>query len=157
MHCRQAGTGEKVLEYLGRYIHRIAIANSRIESFDGKHVVFRYRENRSREMKRCRVEATEFVRRFMQHVLPRGFVKVRSYGLFSSSCRADLDLARQQLLAPAIETPSSQPPMSDAPGDEPKEIAERTCPHCGVGCMRIVAELPPSLTAAAPPNIRAPP
>jgi hypothetical protein len=156
VHCQHAGTGEKVLEYLGRYVHRIAIANSRIESFDGEHVVFRYRENRSGQMKRCRIDATEFVRRFMQHVLPRRFVKVRSYGLFSSSCRDALDLARQHL-TPATGAPSSQSFGSGAPRDEHKEITERTCSHCNVGRMRIVAELLPSFTAGAPLNIRAPP
>jgi hypothetical protein len=64
VHCRHAGTGEKVLEYLGRYMHRIAISNSRLEHFDGQHVIFRYRDNRSSKIKRCRLEALEFIRRF---------------------------------------------------------------------------------------------
>jgi hypothetical protein len=145
-----------VLEYLGRYVHRIAIANSRLESFDGESVVFRYRENRSGEMKRCRLEAIEFVRRFMQHVLPQRFVKVRSYRLFSSSCPPSLHHARESL-APASAARSSSPSGSDAPTDTPKETVERTCPHCGVGRMRIVAELSPTFTARAPLNIRAPP
>jgi len=88
VHCRQAGTGEKVLEYLGRYVYRIAIANSRIESFDGERTVFRYRDGRSGEMRCCRIDAIEFTRRFLQHVLPRALVKVRSYGLYASTARA---------------------------------------------------------------------
>lgn len=103
VHCQHAGTGDKVLEYLGRYVHRVALSNSRLESFDGEHVVFRYRDNRSGAIQHCRLDARDFIGRFLQHVLPKSFVKVRAYGLHRSSCREALDLVRQAL---TIQTPS---------------------------------------------------
>ena len=150
-----------MLEYLGRYMHRIAIANSRLEDFDGERVTFRYRDNRCSKIKRCRLDAIEFIRRFLQHVLPRRFVKVRSYGLFSTSSRPALEQARR-MLAPEratsdTEGSSTVVPVSDDSGHESDEVALRRCPHCGVGRMHIVAELLPTFIMNAPPRIRVPP
>jgi len=160
VHCRHAGTGEKVLEYLGRYVYRIAIANSRLESFDGERVVFRYRDGRSGEMKRRALDAVEFTRRFLQHVLPRHFVKVRAYGLYGASCRPALEHARQ-ILAQATQPSgdSSRDTSAAAPAvhEEPVAVFARTCPHCKVGHMRIVAELMPMWASTSPHEIRAPP
>ena len=164
VHCQHAGTGEKVLEYLGRYVYRIAIANSRLESFDGEQVVFRYRDGRSGETKRCRTDAIEFTRRFLQHVLPRGFVKVRSYGLYSTSNRPALDSARAQLAQAAHPTaaPSDSPSaLASAPSETvPRESdagAPRTCPRCGLGHMHVVADLLPTFATSPHPITRAPP
>ncbi len=151
VHCQHAGSGEKVLEYLGRYVHRIAIANSSIENVDGKSVTFRYRDNRTRAVSRCRLDAIEFVRRFLQHVLPRRFVKVRSYGLYSTSCRPALEHAREALVR------ASQGEVADGPRSGTTNHPERTCPFCGVGRMHVVAELPRIWPAGAPPSVRAPP
>jgi len=164
VHCQHAGTGEKVLDYLGRYVYRIAIANSRLESFDGEQVVFRYRDRRSGEMKRCRIDAIEFTRRFLQHVLPRSFVKVRSYGLYSASSRPSLEHARRTLTQPAqSSTPELEraSPLASASNDsgqeQSHELVRRKCPHCGVGRMHIVADLLPTPSTNAHPVIRAPP
>ncbi len=159
VHCQHAGTGKKVLEYLGRYMHRTAIANSRLEHFDGEHVTFRYRDNRSSKIRHCHLDAVEFARRFLQHVLPRRFVKVRSYGLYSTSSRPDLEQATQ-MLAPATATSDSDSaptPEPDDSGGEPGQAALRACPHCGVGHMHIVAELLPTARSKTPIRIRAPP
>ena len=140
-------------------MHRIAIANSRIETFDGRHVVFRYRDNRSAEIKRCRLGAMEFVRRFLQHVLPRRFVKVRSYGLYSTSSRPALEKA-QHMLASAgatADTGSTTDPAPDDSGHEPAEVVLRTCPNCGIGHMHIVAKLLPTFIANPPLRTRVPP
>src|SRR5207253_7412679 len=112
VHCQHAGQGQKVLEYLGRYVFRVAITNSRIEGFDQGRVTFRYRDNRSQQLQRVNVPAEEFLRRFLLHVLPRGFVKVRSYGLFSAHCPEQLEQARTLL---AIQTPDVQPETSPLP------------------------------------------
>ena len=163
VHCQHAGTGEKVLEYLGRYVYRIAIANSRLESFDGQHVVFRYRDGRSGAMKRCEIDAMEFTRRFLQHVLPRGFVKVRSYGLYSTSSRPSLEHARGQFAHAArgsdgrcdgVSTLASVPNDTVA---QAEAIPRRTCPRCGLGRMHVVADLPPTFAASSHPIVRAPP
>jgi hypothetical protein len=157
VHCQHAGTGEKVLEYLGRYMNRIAIANSRLEHFDGDSVVFRYRDNRSGKITRCRLEAIEFMRRFLQHVLPRRFVKVRSYGLYATSNRNGLEKAQRMLTVSDTDDTSTLAHDADDPVREPREVAPRGCPHCGVGHMHIVAELPPVFTPNAPLRIRVPP
>jgi hypothetical protein len=150
VHCQHAGTGEKVLEYLGRYVHRVAIPNSRLEAFDGEHVDFRYRDNRTGEVRRCRLAALDFLGRFLQHVLPRHLVKVRSYGLYSSAARPSLQRA-MDLLAERGDCIARKMP-DDAAGRD-----ERTCPRCGVGCMQLVAELLPIFSTNGPPSIRAPP
>ncbi len=78
VHCKPAVQGtEKVLEYLGRYIHRVAITNSRLLSIDDGKVTFRYRDSRTGETKTMTLDANEFIRRFLQHVLPSGVHKVR--------------------------------------------------------------------------------
>lgn len=160
VHCQHAGTGEKVLEYLGRYMHRIAIANSRLETFDGQHVVFRYHDNRSRKVKHCRLEAIEFVRRFLQHVLPRRFVKVRAYGLYSTSSRPALEQALRMLAPAGATSDADSSALGLAPDDsghEPVEVVLRTCPSCGIGHMHIVAELLPTFISNPPPKTRVPP
>lgn len=155
VHCQHAGTGDKVLEYLGRYVYRIAIANSRLENFDGERVVFRYRDGRSGQTKRCALEALEFIRRFLQHALPRRFVKVRAYGLYSASCRPALERARQIL---GQATPCSGDTPQGASASVPAvDDAGRTCPYCQAGRMQIVAELLPVLLPNSRTTIRAPP
>lgn len=84
-HAQHAGSGEKVLEYLGRYIFRIAISHSRLESLDQGQVTFRYRDNQSQQIQRVRLPAAEFLQRFLAHVLPQGLPKIRHYGLAASA------------------------------------------------------------------------
>jgi hypothetical protein len=142
VHCQQAGTGEKVLDYLGRYVFRIAIANSRLERFEDGQVTFRYRENRSGEIRRCTLPNQEFIARFLQHVLPRGFAKVRYYGLYSPACKNLLEKSRQLLGAlQTIETDPEQPilsPTLHAQGND----EDARCPFCGVGRMVMIQKLP---------------
>ncbi len=77
VHCQPAGRGEQVLDYLGRYLVRVAIPNSRLERIEDGQVTFRYRDNRTHKLRRVTVPAVEFLHRFLQHVLPRGCTKVR--------------------------------------------------------------------------------
>jgi len=110
-----------VLRYLGRYTHRVAISNHRLIAFDGEQVTFRWKdyahENQWRTMT---ITAVEFLRRFVQHVLPRGFVRIRQFGYLASACRtARLALARRLLRRAASPPPSSlTPPVWH-------------CPRCG--------------------------
>ncbi len=147
VHLQHAGTGEKVLEYLARYVFRIALVNSRLERFDAGHVTFRYRDGRSGARRRCTLDALQFLGRFLQHVLPQGFAKVRHYGLFSPRHRPLLEHARTALLAPA---PSLEPgatpeiiPTDSAPNREPGLPSTARCPQCRVGLLRIVETLAP--------------
>ena len=93
------GSQTQVLKYLARYTHRVAISNQRLLSFDGHHVRFRWKDyahgNKQRIMT---LTASEFLRRFCQHLLPRGFVRIRHFGYLANARRADLmALARKQL------------------------------------------------------------
>jgi hypothetical protein len=106
VHSQHAGSGEKVLHYLGRYVFRIAIANSRLESLDNGDVRFRYRDNRTQQIRHVTLPAHEFLDRFLQHVLPRGSVKVRYYGIWSPAKRRQLECARAQLAPKAPPEPS---------------------------------------------------
>ncbi|MEK7404081.1 MAG: transposase, partial [Acidobacteriota bacterium] len=100
VHCQPAGTGRKVLDYLGRYVFRIAITNSRLEQIDNGQVRFCYRDGRTQKLQRLTLPAVEFIGRFLQHVLPRGCAKVRYYGIWSNSSRKQLDQARVLLTPP---------------------------------------------------------
>jgi Putative transposase/Transposase zinc-binding domain len=140
VHCRHAGTGEKALEYLARYVFRTAISNSRLESFANGRVTFRYRDNQTQQIRHVDLGAPEFIRRFFQHVLPKGFVKVRSYGLWSGACRKKLALARGLLGArrDSLDAPDSQA-QHCAPCGAPALLP---CPHCKSGHLVWVQSLP---------------
>ena len=144
VHCQHAGQGQKVLDYLARYVFRIAITHSRIEHFDQGQVTFRYRDNRSQQLQRLNVPAEEFIRRFFLHVLPRGFVKVRSYGLFSAHGADQIEQARSLL---ALESSDAQPAASPLPQQlsSPSETL-RLCPRCKIGHLLLVASLLPQQT-----------
>lgn len=144
VHLQHAGTGEAVLGYLARYVYRIVLVNSRLERFENGRVTFRYRDNRSGQMQHGTLQAQHFIARFLQHVLPAGFTKVRSYGLFSPAKKTLLDRARAELSAPSPDPTPKSTPVTDAPvppqaGHDP---STHPCPVCGVGRMRIVETLP---------------
>lgn len=140
--CKPAGSGEKVLAYLGRYLFRVAIANSRLDSLtDDGTVRFRYRDNRSRELKIATVSAEEFLGRFLQHVLPERFFKVHYSGLFSSSARRRLDIARALLAQNQTPADAPQSTLAELPGSQiadPSAEHRLRCPHCKVGHLVLV-------------------
>ena len=142
VHCQHAGAGEKVLGYLARYAFRVAITNSRLESFADGHVTFRYRDNRTQQLQRVTLSAEEFIGRFMQHILPPGFPKVRYYGLASASQHAAREQARSLLkLDRAANTNDAKtgvsPPAAKASPPLP------LCPHCRIGHLIVVQILRP--------------
>lgn len=106
------GGSEQVIRYLGRYTHRVAISNHRLISFDGSNVTFRWRDyaggNKNRTMT---ISAEEFMRRFLLHVLPKGFVRIRHFGVLANHCRsASIDLCRKLLaMAPLVRSSDSAP------------------------------------------------
>jgi Putative transposase/Transposase zinc-binding domain len=116
------GGPEQVLRYLGRYTHRVAISNHRLVSFDGDQVTFRWKDyahgNKKRKMT---VSAEEFARRFLLHVLPKGFVRIRHFGFMANFQRAaSLELCRQLLdMAPIVRSTETSPTSS-----------ARLCPSC---------------------------
>jgi hypothetical protein len=117
---------EAVLAYLARYTHKVAISNSRLIAFDATGVTFRYKDYRRAESDRQQVmilAADEFIRRFLLHILPRGFHRIRHYGLLAGSARkVSLALARELLDVAAPPDPRDS--------DEPEDF-RRPCPCCG--------------------------
>lgn len=109
VHCQAAGQGRQVLNYLARYIFRVAITNSRLECIENGQVTFRYRDNRSQQLRRQTLTGGEFIRRFLLHTLPRGCAKVRYYGICSPTCRAQLEQARTLLRTSTILPMPSTP------------------------------------------------
>jgi hypothetical protein len=97
VHYQPAGSGQTALKYLAPYIFRVAISNKRILKLEDGKVTFRYRASDTGKSKVCTLSAQEFIRRVLQHVLPRGFVKVRYYGYLSPGRRPTLASLRQQL------------------------------------------------------------
>jgi hypothetical protein len=138
VHCTPWGEGaEAVLRYLARYVFRTAISNSRIESLDGDGVTFRHKHRASNRWRRTRLSGHEFMRRFLQHVLPQGLHKVRYYGLWHPSKREEAAKVRLLLLLkPDNAGMARQPPVAASPNAAgPPEAAtacvRRLCPGCG--------------------------
>ena len=131
VHCESVGSGLNALKYLAPYIFRVALSNNRLLQLEHDRVTFRYRDTETGAEKRCSLSAQEFIHRFLQHVLPKSFVKVRYYGFFASTRRARLAALRQSLLATtdlnARHTASTRP----SSGSAPPPPHTRPCPHCG--------------------------
>jgi predicted RNA-binding Zn-ribbon protein involved in translation (DUF1610 family) len=119
------GGPRQVLRYLGRYTHRVAISNHRLLSFDGEHVTFRWKDYaHGSQTRQMTLLATEFLRRFFLHVLPKGFVRIRHFGFWGNRFRAARLKLCRQLLAQAPSPPTTvQVPQTDT--------AIWHCPHCG--------------------------
>ena len=136
---------ETVLAYLSRYTHRVAISNSRLLRFDETGVTFRFKDYRRGGADRQQVmtlSADEFIRRFLLHVLPKGFHRIRHYGLLAGATRkAHLDSARELL--------GVVPPVTDAARVEPED-ARPPCPCCG-GHMVIIETFERQRLARGPP------
>jgi hypothetical protein len=134
---RPFGGPQAVLAYLSRYTHRVAISNSRLLTFDSKGVTFRWKDYRAegRERQKLMTLATgEFIRRFLIHVLPSGFHRIRHYGLFASSRRAENIAQARQLLA--VPKPQSENVTADA-ADSNEQTPSHPCPCCG-GRMNVI-------------------
>ena len=142
VHCQHAGRGQKVLDYLGRYIFRVAIANSRLERIQDGQVTFRYRDNRTQHVRRVTLSGVAFLQRFLQHVLPRGCTKVRYYGIWSPTCRRHLDQARA-LLTVSSPAPTEPAPNTPTPPPAAADPSPMRCPQCRTGILIRVGVLAP--------------
>lgn len=147
------GSPEQVLAYLARYTHRVAISNPRLVRLEGDRVTFTYKDyaqgGRKREMT---LPAEEFIRRFLLHVLPDGFVRIRYYGLLANRHRAaNLKLCRELLAGSAIAGPATaQPSASETWQARLTRLTGKDptlCPQCGRGHLRRVEELSPARQA----------
>ena len=141
VYCKPAVQGaDKVLNYLGRYVHRVAITNRRITSISQGRIDFRCKDSRSESWKTTSLPAQEFIRRFLQHVLPKRFHKVRYYGLLSPSNRNALK--RVQLLLSKPETVEAQAEKGTPQEPSHSKEISRLCPRCGSGGMVVMGRLP---------------
>ena len=144
---------EAVLAYLARYTHRVAISNSRLVALDERGVTFRYKNYRSGQARyrTMTLSADEFIRRFLLHVLPKGFHRIRHYGLLASaSCKANIARARQLIMAaPMAEV---EPPAVHDTADPDATTDHRPpCPCCG-GRMIIVEVFARGAAPRGPPS-----
>ena len=157
VHAKRPFAGPKaVLAYLARYTHRVAISNSRLIALDDKGVTFKWKDYRIKgrdRLKTMTLDAAEFIRRFLLHVLPSGFHRIRHYGLIAGAVRAhNIERVRQLLTA------STQPRESErAEADNETETppTARRCPCCG-GRMIIIDtfEGPRPAQSPSPTRIR---
>ena len=147
------GGPEAVLSYLSRYTHRVAISNSRLITLDDKAVTFNWKDYRAQGRERYKTMALpipEFIRRFLIHVLPSGFHRIRHYGLFANGGRTrNIARARELLGMPAPEADDTQ----TADDTEPPALAQ-PCPCCG-GPMIVVETFEPGHPPRAPPPRKA--
>lgn len=136
---------EQVLQYLGRYTHRTAISNERLLSADEHTVRFRYKDYAHGARRRImQLEPVEFLRRFALHVLPRGFNRVRHYGLLANrNKRALLGRARIALAAAAPASIAAAPESPRAFWQRVAGIDIERCPHCRLGILRLAQILAP--------------
>jgi hypothetical protein len=126
--CRPVGSGRTALKYLAPYVFRVALSNNRILSMQDGQVTFRYQEGASGQTKTCTLPAEAFITRFLQHILPKGFVKVRYYGLFRVGQRQHLAHLQAQLILGQRKVELLSPsfvPAAPAPALVP------ICPTCG--------------------------
>ncbi|WP_026812395.1 IS91 family transposase [Arenibacter certesii] len=128
IYCKRPFLGpEQVVEYLGRYTHKIAISNHRIKSLDNNNVTFTVKDYRHGGRKSLlRLTDAEFIRRFSLHILPKGFVRIRHYGILSSSKKRELLPLLQQVLGRPVN--HERPPLK-----------HRRCPYCLIGIMVTIA------------------
>jgi len=139
VNCQAAGDGSEALQYLAPYVFKVAISERRILGFDAHHVRFRYQQPHSNRVRTMTLPIIEFMRRFLQHVLPRGFMKVRYYGFLSPSASLPLEDVKARIAMAsgfALVAPetTSEPP------------ATLRCRHCG-GALRFSRLLLPGDSA----------
>jgi hypothetical protein len=153
VYAKQPFAGpDAVLTYLSRYTHRVAIANSRLVACDDSAVAFRWKDYRSHGRERWKtmsLPASEFIRRFLSHVLPTGFHRIRHYGLFANGNRADNIATARKLLGQALPADTSE----DQPTEHPDATRDtkQPCPACG-GRMIIIEAFEPGRAPRAPPQ-----
>lgn len=148
VHSKAVGTGEKALQYLSEYVFRPAITNSRILSMDPSgEITFNYIDSKTHLKKTMKLPSEEFIRRYIQHVLPKGFVKVRYFGLFSNTSRKLLAEVKESL--PQSNYNNTKDTKIESPEGESKTQRIIICPHCNKP-MRIIGILLPKRCANAP-------
>lgn len=141
VHIKPVGDGEKALEYMGKYLFRVAITNNRIIKLENGKVTFRYTDSKTEKTKIVTLEVLEFIRRFLQHVLPQNFIKVRYYGYLAGASRKKLAKLRKMFYLDAI-------PENKQEKDH-QLLKTLLCPICG-SVLEWVEKLPKGLKDHVP-------
>jgi hypothetical protein len=134
VNCQAVGSSQATLKYLAPYVFKVAISNSRIVGVQDRTVLIRYRKSHSQRARILALDVIEFIRRFLQHVLPTGFMKIRYYGFMNANCKIALDRIRGLIelsygFALDLPVPQIEPPR------------RTTCPSCG-GLLKFRSVLP---------------
>jgi Putative transposase len=135
---------QAALDYLARYAFRIAITNNRILAVDDATVTYRYKDRAADRRRKETVSGHEFIRRFLQHVLPAGFHKVRYYGLWHASRRGQLCNLRNVLLLEQPANPPAEPAAPEPDADPQASPSPRRCPYCETGHLTLLRRLSPA-------------
>lgn len=140
------GGPEHVIKYLARYTHRVAISNGRLLEMQDGHVTFRWRDSTDgNRQKRMTLDVIEFIRRFLLHVLPSGFVKIRHFGFLANRNRREsLALCRSVLPPPAVAVTATLT-------ETQQRAVERKCPFCKTGTLHVMERIPPGTSISIPP------
>jgi hypothetical protein len=146
-----------VLKYLARYTHKAAISNRRLVTLQDGQVTFRWKDYaHAGQWRLMTLDVIEFVRRFLMHVLPSGFVRIRHYGLLAN-CHRREKLARcRELLGSTPTSDANLPSLASPPERASPVTPTRVCPSCGAGRMRVIGALPPLTMAPSSPAATAP-
>lgn len=145
VHSKSIGRGEYALKYLAQYIFRPAISNKRILNLERGEVTFKYQESSNMTWKTMTLNVLEFIRRYLQHVLPKGFVKIRYYGLYSHRHHETRKQLRKQ-----VGKPDSQEQEKTKRDKSPQSL---TCPYCGRGLLLLGEIRRGGLWPKAPPPV----
>jgi len=154
--CEPVGSGQAALKYLAPYVFRVALSNHRILKLENGQVTFRYQDGQTKTQKLATLSAPEFIRRFLQHVLPHRFQKVRCFGFFRAQQRQHLQQIKASLVVPASAQDSlpEPPPSHNAPSEPGPSVIR--CPQCGRP-MQLVEQLPRQKLTPGPPRPIRPP
>jgi hypothetical protein len=162
VHCLPVGSGHAALKYLAPYIYRVAISNRRLVeivhkgSMETSQVTFQYRTSDTGQLKRCTLSIEYFIQRFLQHVLPKGFVKIRYFGFFASNRRTQLSLLKKHLEQDCpSQTSQPQPVTQLNPSALISVPHTMLCPVCGKP-MQFLRTLAPLACAVRRPSARSP-
>jgi hypothetical protein len=140
VNCQAVGDAEAALKYLAPYVFRVAIADSRIVAVQGRQITFSYRKSGSNRTRKTTVDALEFLRRFLQHVLPKGFMKVRHYGFMNSACNVSLVRLRLLVLAALERVLVDFADLVTKKTEAPRK--KSFCRHCGAQLLYLCSLIP---------------
>ncbi|MEJ2648770.1 MAG: transposase [Sedimentisphaerales bacterium] len=140
VNCQPVGDSEATLKYLAPYIFRVAISDSRIAAVKNRCVTFTYRKKGSNRPRKCTLDVFEFIRRYLQHVLPSGFMKVRHYGFMNHNCKVSLTKIRLMILA-RVQKVDVELSLLKSPARKPFKIAP-SCHGCGAKLIYLFSIIP---------------